>query len=72
MEKGFFVMKRGNTELKQISNETRQSKYTDNHDKEAAFMRWVTEYAEAHDMTEDEVLDLALFNLEQERIKKNE
>lgn len=51
----------------QISNETRSKKYSE-YEEVDALNRWVTEYAEAHGMTKEEVIALALFRLERERI----
>ena len=52
-----------------ISNETRSSKGNRGTAIEQ-FARWVKEYAEAHDMSVDDVLKLALFRLEQEELLK--
>ena len=51
-----------------ISNSTRNLKSSpyEEHD---AFNRWIHEYAEAYNMTESEVRELALFRLEDERLK---
>lgn len=59
--------------MEQISNETRNRKAAAYKEKDA-LSRWVSEYAEAHNMTEEEVIALALFRLERERIygEKNE
>ena len=50
-----------------ISNETRNRK-AEPYDEMGALKRWVAEYAEAHNMTEEQVVALALFRLEKERI----
>jgi len=49
-----------------LSNETRNKKYVSNENKMENFADWVKEYAEANDMSTDQVLNLALFRLEAE------
>lgn len=59
--------------METISNETRNRKAA-YYEPEDALSRWVAEYAEAHNITKEEVIALALFRLERERIygEKNE
>lgn len=54
-----------------ISNETRNRKSQFKTDLEA-FADWVDEYAEAHGISVEETLNLALFRLEGKEYKPNE
>ena len=54
-------------EIQTVSNVTRARK-SEPYTEIGALKRWVSEYAEAHNMTEEEVVALALFRLERERI----
>ncbi len=55
--------------INQISVATRSRKSEPLKSKEA-FQRWVSEYAEAYGMTEEEVVNLALFRMEKERLER--